>query len=613
MSSDARPYTEPAAASRARGHTLVAWLAPGLVALVVVLAAAFAWLVYVRVIRADLPLSYDEAAHALFALSIAQDLRTHDAFALAYDIYRQVYWPPLHSVIVGTAFTAFGDRIAVARAVSAVTYALIPIALLAAGRVLYPREDPARGWVTGGVAALLAVATPALIPFASLAFLELPALLAVTLTLLAYFVAERAVERPRRRALVAAGVLLAYFLKTNYGILLVLVLALDAVIDARLSVRRLLSARNAYVVIPIGIVLAAWFAYLPKIVATIQALVNRPAGGVDPWTLEGLLFYPGSLLDFAGSPVMLAVLLAGVVGAWGLRRFPNVRLLLLLFGVQFFLGQVHHTKENRHIYPLLPAMFLMTGVAAARLAHFALGAGSRARPRAGVRGLVAVAGVAFAGLVAVHLWLLAARPFPTAWPRMPGPPGPTRDALLAAVAAAVDRGERVLLVGTFDLRPGPPVMDWELATGRSILAVQHAGATAVVGWDRRVAAALDHAPLPQPIVERVRRVLQRSDAPARVRTVYAGLPYPLDAPSFAASFDETLRLGRIDRVILVTAVWGGARYPLSYFAPALDHPALAADSSRVVVDGWRVRLDEFRVTPDSASRVGERAASPGLR
>lgn len=177
------------------------------------------------------------------------------------------------------------------------------------------------------------------------------------------------------------------------------VFAIDALIDARFSPRRLLSARNMYVVVPVVVALAVWFAYPTKVVGTIRAMVNRPAGA-DPWTLDGLLFYPRSLLRVAGSPAMLAVLLAGVAGAWPMRRAPNVRLLLVLAAAQFVLGELHHTKENRHILPIVPPILLLTGATVARLVH-AVAARERGAP---ARRMAVVLGVAFVGLVAAQLW-----------------------------------------------------------------------------------------------------------------------------------------------------------------------------------------------------------------
>lgn len=581
----------------------------GLVALVIGLTCIVVWIIYVRGIRADLPPRWDEAAHSLSGLAIARDLRTGDALALAYDTYRQVYWPPLHSVLVGLAFAAFGERLAVARVVSLAAFALIPVVLLAAGRIMYPRDEPLHGWVAGSVAGILAVTTPALIPFASLAFLELPALLAVTLTLLAYFVAERAVDRPQRRALVALGILLAYFMKTNYGILLLVVVAIAAVIDARFSVRRLFSRRNAYIVVPLAIVFVIWFAYPPKLVATIRALVNRQEVGLDPWTLDGLLFYPRSLLAFAGSQAMLGVFLAGAVGAWGLRRSPNVRLLLLLAGIQFLLGEVHHTKSNRHILPMMPAIFLLTGATAARVTSAV-----RGRERSGtVRGVAVAAGVAVALIVATQLGTLVVRPLPTAWPNPPWPAGVAHHAIVDGVIAAIGRGERVLLVEAFDVDVGPSIMDWDLSANRQLLRIEHAGANATVDRDRRVTAVIRRAPLPSWIVARLTRVLGRSDSLARVRTMYAGLPEELDANAFAASFHETLRIGRIDHVILATPMSSRTPHPRAYFEPSVAHPMLIPVSTRLVNANRPVRLDEFRVRRDFAGDVSDHRAVPAQR
>ena len=162
------------------------------VVLVAALAVSIAWLVYDRAIATNPPVSWDEGAHSLFGVLVAQDMRQGNLLALAYDTYRQVYWPPIHSWLVAVGFLAFGETIAVSRGVSLAAYVLLPLALMAAARLMYPAGESRRGWTAAAIAGLLALAMPAFVPFASLAFLDLPALLALSLTLLAAFFAERA-------------------------------------------------------------------------------------------------------------------------------------------------------------------------------------------------------------------------------------------------------------------------------------------------------------------------------------------------------------------------------------------------------------------------------------
>lgn len=81
--------------------------------------------------------------------------------------------------------------------------------------------------------------------------------------------------------------------------------------------------------------------------------------------------------------------------------------------------------------------------------------------------------------------------------------------------------------------------------------------------------------------------------------MYAGLPERVNPHAFAASFRETLARGEVDVVIVATALGDSVNYPISYFTPALSHPALTALSSRVAGSATRVRLDEYRVNKTS--------------
>ena len=562
------------------------WVPLVATALVTCLAAVMAVLIYGRVIRLDLPVSWDEAAHSLFGVAIANDLRQGDLVAFAYDTYRQVYWPPLHSWIVGVAFVLFGERIEVARSVSLAAYFVAPLALLAAARVMHARDDAFNGWLAAGIAGTLAVIMPAMIPFASLAFLDLPALVAVMLTLLASFYAERNREVPARRVWVAAGILAAFFLKTNYGVLLMVVFAIDALIDASVSPRRLFTRRNGYVVVPVVIVLAVWFAYPPKLASTIRAMVNRPAGA-DPWTLDGLMFYPRTLVTFAGSWVVLAAAIAAMVAGWSRRREPNVRLLLVLAITQFILGQIHHTKEDRHILPIFPAMVLLTAVAGAGL----LG---RARADARLRAPARLLGGAAVVVAVAQLFVLVSRPLPT-WRLTPTDPlGEPNRVLRELIASAVAKGERVLLIGTLELEPGPPVTDWDLVVNHRLLSIERSGGIGVFDRDRAVAASVARLPMPGWVTRPVLRVLRRGDLPVAVRTLYTGLPERVDSAQFARSVAATVRAGVPHVVMVASALGDSVRYGSSYLAPAIDSASLQHVGSRDFDGEPGTRIDVYR-------------------
>jgi hypothetical protein len=562
-------------------------LAFGAVAIVAALAASVGWLVYDRAIATNPPVSWDEGAHSLFGVLVAQDMRQGDFLALAHDTYRQVYWPPIHSWLVGIGFLAFGETIAVSRGVSLAAYVLLPLALMAAARVMYPAAESRRGWTAAAIAGLLAVAMPALVPFASLAFLDLPALLALSSTLLAAFFAERARQRPRRQVLVALGILAAFLLKTNYGLLLMLVFAVDRLLEVRSSPDALFSSRNRYLAIPIAIALSIWFAYPPKLAVTLRAMVNQPAGA-DPWTLDGLLFYPRTLLTFAGSVPMLGLLIAGFAAAWRSRRTPNVRLLLILAVLQFAIGQLHHTKEDRHLLPIVPPLVLLAASAAERLSHIVTGV------RLGRVPIAPTIGALFAALLAWQVSALVTKPLPVSSVRR-RPLGAAQEELVSSIEAAAARGSRTLVLGTFDLSPGPPAIDWDLVVTRRLLGVEHSGAIGIADRDRELGRVVRGRGLPTWIETRLVRTLGRFDAQARVTTLYAGLPERLDSTAFARSVGAAIAAGEITTLILMTSALDSARYGPAYFEPVRRTSSLVPVSSRVI-DGPRpVRLEEYRI------------------
>ena len=85
----------------------------------------------------------------------------------------------------------------------------------------------------------------------------------------------------------------------------------------------------------------------------------------EPYGLEGVLYYPYAFYHLSGSVWFCALFLLSLLVAYAFRRDRNVRFLLVLVILQMVMGELHHDKVERHIFPILPALFLLAGYAAA--------------------------------------------------------------------------------------------------------------------------------------------------------------------------------------------------------------------------------------------------------
>lgn len=492
------------------------------IALAAVLAVSTAagWLVYHKLVLLDIQPFWDEAAHLLQAALIAHDVGTGDLPGLLLDSYRQVYWPPMHSWLVGGVFLLTGPDIEAARAVSVVTYVLLAPTLFLIARTVEPRH----GIMAGILAAALALTCPGLISYAARSMLELPGLLALSAAILAYCVLEtRPDAPPRAHALLGVCVVVTYLVKTNFGVLLVLAIVATKLLAVRFRVRELLTRENLYAVLPLALFCAIWFAYPPKIVSTWRALVNRPWGGEEARGLAGLLFYPNALADLAGSWWMFCVLWIGVIAAWRWRRQPGVPFLLVLTLTLFAIGEVHHTKLDRHIMPMFPPMFVLSGIAGARL-WGALGTrGGHGR-------------AAFLLLLACALGLQVATLAHRRWTPRGYPDG--RD-VMEYVFTRIRQHESVLVLGLPDVWPKPPVIDWHLVS-EGLLEPTLAGSAMDPRQDRRILDAVRGAPIPERLRSRLQSLLRRYDAPATLRTLHWGDKVQEDREQFESVVVATL-------------------------------------------------------------------------
>lgn len=490
---------------------------------------------------------WDEAAHALQGALVDHDLRRFDVPALLFDTYGQVYWPPLHSWLLAGVFLLFGQTLEAARAVGVASYALLGPVLFSLARAVAPRG---RGFA-GLVAAGLALASPSLAWYASRAMLELPGLLAVALTVLVYCRLERDPETPPvAYSLLGAAAVVTYLVKTNYGVLVLLAILLAKLIEVRFDLGRLWERRNVYAILPILAFALLWFAYTPKIASTWSALVNRPLGGEEAQGLRGLLFYPRAIARLAGSWWMATLLVAGGALAWRHRRHPGILLLIVLALLQFTLGELHHTKIDRHILPLFLSLFVLTGVAAADLR-----AGLGRRSRMGFAG--ALLGIAVLHGVALERYDWA------------GPAEPAGSGILDHVSALALANVPALVLTTRDSWPQPPVVDWRLVQEET-MPVTAAGSVMDPRADRLLAGETARMSLPAAARNSVDRVLSRYDSPSPLRSLHVA---DRDSGETWSRFDdvlrESLRLDPRRSIIVVVGTADTTRYTLDGLAPLL--------------------------------------------
>lgn len=460
--------------------------------------------------------------HALLGSLIAHDVREGDLLGLAFDTYSQVYWPPLHSWLLACAFLVTGPSMVVARGVSVVSYVLLAPILFLLARIIAPRH----GNVAGCLAMALALSSPGIITFAAMNMLELPGLLAIGATMLIFVLVERAHASGRAHALLGLSVVITYLIKTHFGILVGIAIVLAKLFDVRFRLRRLLTKQNLYAVLPLVLFLVVWFAWPLKIKWTWNALVNTPYEVAEAHGPGGLV-YPGALAELSGSWWMSVLLWTGLFLAWKIRARPGVSAVALLALTLFVIGEIHHTKTSRHILPMLPSMFVLTGVAGAS-------AWGWLRDRGHGGATLAVA--ASACIALFHAQALVRYP----WNESVEKRYPV--ALLDHVSRSVQSRDNApyLVLATKAAWPGPPVYDWMLAS-EGLLRVTQSSAALDPALERTLRWRIRDSPLPGRVRARLRHLLSRYDKRSVGRTLHFGTRGPVGLSRFKQRLATTLR------------------------------------------------------------------------
>ena len=505
-------------------------------------ALVVGWSIYHLIIRLSGDFGWDEASHSLKGLLIAHDFKSGDWVSLLYDTYRQVYWPPLHSWLTAISFLVSGPSAISARCVSLIFFLLTALVIyVAALQFGQPRKE-----VAATVATLLFLTSPPVILSSAQAMLEIPGLFCLSLSVLIHTWLNAKTRSPSAHMWLGVAIVLTYFTKTNYGILLIIVVALSALLSA--GARGLFSRQNFYTFLPVAVAFAIWFAYPPKIASTLAALIN--VAEMEPYSLEGFFYYPKVMLHLWGSIWQSAIPVLALIMAFKYRRNPGIRFLLLLAAIQFGLGQMHHTKSERHIMPMVPALVLVTGFLSAEWWDFQGTAVKRWLPRVAMLVLCLWNATTFTG---------ALRPAGME----------NRPELVDRVADALLGSNSSLVLGT-KVKKGvsEPALDWHLCVEKRILPVTHSGIAMHLDQDRKIWQAVQKRRLPWWLQNELQRVLTRAEQRAQTRSLYVGHPpeasYSRDPGSFGAFLRDMNESNPLDRIVVVAPFGENGKYRVDF-------------------------------------------------
>jgi 4-amino-4-deoxy-L-arabinose transferase-like glycosyltransferase len=321
-------------------------------------------LVWTQGIARDVPLHYDEAAHALIGLQAAESLGRGDVLAFAFDSYSQVLWPPLHAWVTGAVFLVAGPSRAAARAVSLAGYAALALALFALGREV-GRAAPgdaetdtarseSRGRWCGMLAAAFALVAPLSRALAARVYLETPA---AALLVLGVWLYLRAARLDRTRQWVGVGILIAltYLARSQYGLLLLGCVALDRLLSVRPSLRGWFSRANVAMLAPVALFVLIWFSYPPKALGAWYWLRTATAYVLGPQQY-GAAYFALMLDPASGSSFVALYLVFGLLLSLAHLRERVLRVPVLLAGLQFVPSLFSPNHLMRLMYPLLLAL-----------------------------------------------------------------------------------------------------------------------------------------------------------------------------------------------------------------------------------------------------------------
>jgi hypothetical protein len=204
---------------------------------------------------------------------------------------------------------------------------------------------------------------------------------------------------------------------------------------------------------------------------------------------------------------------------------------------------------------MFPAMFTISGVAAARLWSRAEASGRRAR--------LATAAL-LPGVLVLQLATLVGRD----WYPIVYPDGTE---VRRYVSALAQDSPPVLVLGTRGTYPEPPVIDWHLVVSDERFAVTASGAAMDPRQESELTRRVTVLPLPEGLRAIAQRVLGRYVASPGSRSLHLGERYhPEDPAHFAGILRWTVEGRTPCAIIALIGTPDTTRYTASFLAPAVE-------------------------------------------
>jgi hypothetical protein len=458
---------------------------------------------------------WDESLHLLRSALVAEDLRSGDPWALAYDVGRMNSWPPLQPLTLGGVFALGGDSLAAGRFLSLLCFAL----LIAVAGILSHRLAPRPAGLAPAVTIVLLATSYPLAALSGQVMLEPFAVLALAVVFLAFDIDQRRGSTRASQLLLALASIGAMLSRLNAGVLVWATLAIDAAIELRRDGWRGLWRRRGLTFLVIAAFAIVWFSAPGRLPRVSRALVSIELSTPD--APSGPLFAPWAIAAVMGWPAL--PILALVLVAW--RRWwarPTVRFLAIAALAYLAIVAVHNNQRVRHVVLAALPLAVLAGWIAAGIAR---------RQPAWARPGGLLAGVA----------LLAALRLPDADAALAPRHNPSRSWSGPAAAVAAAAGDdRFFLLGERLLPASPPRLDWLLVTKHRLLLPSRTGSIGEVGRGATVRAAL--ARLRGLGIELVglERAAARPLATDHSRSFYVGLPNRRATGATAAEVAATL-------------------------------------------------------------------------